>query len=359
MSARTMKALVVNAPGDFGVAEVPVPACPAGGMLLRVHACGLCGSDLRTLRHGHRRVTLPWIIGHEVAGTVAETGADYRGPWQRGEMLSVGPVVYCGECDFCVRGRFELCEGYREIAQAWPGGFAEYLAIPEEAVELGTIQRVPQGLDPAIAAVAEPVASCVNAQERGRVGLGDTVVVIGAGPIGCIHACLARARGADAIIMADVLADRLELCRRFSPDHVINAAEADLVEQVRRLTEGRGAEVVITANPVPETQVQAVEMARKGGRVLLFGGLPKDRSRPGVDMNVVHYNALALIGTTTFAPRHQMTALKLLADARIPGGQLVTHRLALDEFEEGVRLAFEGKVLKAVFLPRADEGAND
>ena len=152
-----MRAVVVNAPMDFGVRDVPVPLCPDGGMLLKVHACGLCGSDLRTLRYGHRRVTLPWIIGHEISGTVVGTGSDYGGPWREGEMLSVGPVVYCGRCDFCAAGRFELCEDYREIAQAWPGGFAQYVAIPEEAVRLGTIQHVPPGLDPAVAAIAEPI----------------------------------------------------------------------------------------------------------------------------------------------------------------------------------------------------------
>lgn len=346
-----MKAVIVRAPMDFAVEEAPVPDCPDGGFLLKVEACGLCGSDLRTLRHGHRKVTFPWTIGHEVCGTVDATDAGYAGPWQKGERLSVGPVVYCGECDFCADGRFELCAGYREIAQHWPGGFAEYMAVPREAVERGTIQRVPDGLEPAVAAVAEPVSSCVNAQEAGQVGLGDTVVVIGAGPVGCTHAALARVRGADRVILADINAARLDLAEPFGPDALVNAAETDLVEAVRGLTDGRGAEVVITANPAPAAQVQAVEMARKGGRVLLFGGLPKGDSCPPVDMNIVHYNALRLMGTTIFAPRHQRVALRLLADGRIPGDRLVTHRFDLEDFPEGIERAFAGEVLKAVFLP--------
>ena len=346
-----MRAVVVRAPLEFAVEEVPIPTIAEGGLLLKVIACGLCGSDLRTLRSGHRRVTFPWIIGHEICGAVVQTGGSYQGPWREGDTLAVAPLAYCGACDFCLEGRYELCDNYREIAQAWPGGFAEYVAIPEECLRLGTIRPVPAGLDPALAAISEPISSCVHAQEKGQVGLGDTVVVIGAGPIGCIHTSLARARGASRVYLADVLAERLRLCEPFGPDATIDASEADPVEEVRRLTGGRGADVVVTATPAPVAPVQAVEMARKGGRILLFGGLPSDQSRPGVDLNIVHYNGLHLIGTTTFGPRHQRQALELVASGRIPAGKLVTHRLALSEFREGVSLAMEGKALKVVFFP--------
>ncbi len=346
-----MKAVVVNAPMDYGLAEVEKPACPTAGLMIRVHACGLCGSDLRTLRSGHRNVTFPWTIGHEVSGTVCEVGPAYEGEYREGDMLAVAPVVYCGKCEFCKSQQYELCEDSRELAQAWPGGFAEYMAIPAEALKRGTICRSPEGLDPAVAAIAEPISSCINAQEKGQVSEGDTVVVIGAGPIGCIHIALARAHGASCVIAADVNESRLSFARLFEADYVVNASEVNLVEEVRRLTDGKGADVIITANPIPETQVQAVEMAKKGGRVLLFGGLPKDRSTPGIDTNIIHYNALHIIGTTTFAPRHHRKALSLLAEGKLDGDKLVSHRFGLEEFEKGVELAFAGKVLKAVFLP--------
>jgi L-iditol 2-dehydrogenase len=346
-----MRAVVVRAPMQFDVEEVPVPACPAGGTLLKVLACGLCGSDLRTLRSGHRRVTFPWIIGHELCGDVVEVGASYQGPWQVGEQLAVAPPAYCGTCGFCLEGRYELCENYREIAQAWPGGFADYIAVPEECVRLGAIQRVPEGLDPAFAGITEPISGCVNAQEKGEVGLGDTVLIIGSGPIGCVHISLARARGADEIYIADIVDDRLKLAEAFEPDATINSAKVDLVAEVRRLTQGRGTDVIITATPAPVASVQAVEMARKGGRILIFGGLPKEDSKPGIDLNLVHYNALHIIGTTIFAPRHQRIALRLMATGRIPGDKLVTHRFPLAEFKRGATMALEGKVLKAVFLP--------
>ncbi len=346
-----MKALIIRAPMEFAVEEIPVPEPEAGGLLLKVLACGLCGSDLRTLHSGHRKVTFPWIIGHEICGDVVTVGAQYTGPWRVGDRLAVGPLAYCGVCDFCVEGRHELCENYREIAQAWPGGFADYIAIPEACLRLGTILRAPEGLDPAYAAISEPVSSCVHAQEKGQVGLGDTVVVIGTGPIGCTHVSLARARGAKRIFVADIVDERLALAEAFGPDATLNAAKVDLVAEVRRLTGGKGADVIITATPAPTAVVQAVEMARKGGRILIFGGLPKDNSKPGVDMNLVHYNALHIIGTTTFAPRHQRVALDLLASGRILADKLVTHRFPLADFRAGAQLALDGKTLKVVFFP--------
>jgi L-iditol 2-dehydrogenase len=248
-------------------------------------------------------------------------------------------------------GRLELCDSYREIGQAWQGGFAEYLALPAECVRMGTIQKAPQGLDPAFASITEPISSCVNAQEKGHVGLGDTVVIIGSGPVGCTHVSLARARGASRVYIADLSPQRLALCEAFQPDATIDASHLDLVAEVRRLTSGRGADVIVTANPAPVAQIQAVEMARKGGRILLFGGLPKDQSKPGVDMNIVHYNALHMIGTTTFAPRHQRIALDLVASGRIPADKLVTQRLPLAQFHEGAALAMQGQALKVVFFP--------
>lgn len=350
MSSR-MRALVVRAPMQFAVEDVPVPAAPEGGMLLKVIACAICGSDLRTLRAGHRRVTFPWTLGHEITATVVKTGPGYRGPWKKGELLAVGPLAYCGVCDYCIAGQYELCTDYREIAQAWQGGFADFIAIPPECVRLGTIQLAPQGLDPALAAITEPISSSINAQEKGAVGLGDAVAIVGSGPVGCIHAALARFRGADKVFVIDVARSRLDFAAAFEPDALIDSSETDPVAEVKRLTRGRGADVVISASPSAKGLVQSVEMARKGGRVMVFGGLPKEEAHAEVDMNLVHYNALHLIGTTTFAPRHQLLALKLVASGRFPAEKVVSHRFQLEDFREGAMLALDGKALKVVFFP--------
>lgn len=346
-----MKAVVVRDPMDFSVEEVPVPKTPSKGLLLKVLACGLCGSDLRTLRVGHRKVTFPWTIGHEICGEVVEKGSDYTGSLVNGDVLAVGPLAYCGVCEFCQDGEYELCENQKEIGQHWQGGFAQYMALPPEVLHLGNIQKVPEGTDPELAAIAEPVSSCVNAQEKANIKLGETVVIIGTGPIGCIHISLARARGAGKIYVVDISDDRLKLAEAFEPDALINGAKSNPVEEVMKLTGGSGAHVVIAAAPAPQAAVQAVEMARKGGRVIQFGGMPKGNSKPGIDMNIVHYRGLHIIGTTTFAPRHNRLALQLLIKGVIPKEKLVSHTFPLEDFVEGANLALEGKVLKGVFIP--------
>ncbi|MEN8228210.1 MAG: alcohol dehydrogenase catalytic domain-containing protein [Bacteroidota bacterium] len=346
-----MNTLVVRAPMDFGIEKKEVPLTPSGGLLLKILACGLCGSDLRTLRSGHRKIQLPFTIGHEICARVAKAGKVYSGPWKEGDTLAVSPLVYCGKCIFCRNHDFEYCPHYREIAQAWPGGFAEYLALPEEAIAHGTIQRVPEGLDPVHATVVEPLSSCVNAQEKGNITLGDSVLIIGAGPIGTLHLELARARGADQVIFADISADRLKMAEVYEPDLMINTLKQDLKEEVLKITKGVGPSVIITANPDPATQVVAVELARKGGRILLFGGLPADKAVPGVNMNTVHYNSLHLIGTTIFAPRHNNVALGLLIKGRISAEKFISHQFKLMDFNKGAQLALEGRTRKIVFTP--------
>ncbi len=347
----TMKAVVLHDVMRFSYDEVDVPVPPEGGMLVRVRACGLCGSDLRTIRSGHSKVTLPWILGHEICGEVAAFDEGYTGPWRMGQRLSIGPNTYDPADPYCIEGRHELSKEVREIAQAWPGAFSEYVSIPSEAVELGNILPSPEHLPDEHAAVAEPGSSVIHAHERAGTTIGDTVLIMGAGPIGCLHTAIARACGADRIFISDIVPRRLELASEFGPDAVIDASSEDIVERMAELTDGNGPDIVITANPSPEAPVQAVEMVAKGGRVVLFGGLPHDNSKPGVDMNLVHYKNLLLIGISKFAPRHFRKSLAMLATGRVPGDKLVTHTFPLSEFEAGFEAAVKGEAIKVVFLP--------
>ena len=346
-----MKALVLYGPDDYRICERERPRCPGHGLLVKVLACGLCGSDLRTLRSGHRNIVYPRIIGHEIAGIVEETGENYSGEWKKGDTLAIGPMVYCGSCVFCRQGRHEFCAGTREIAQQWDGGFAEYIAIPGEAVHFGTISRIPEGFPPRLATLSEPASSCVHAQMKAGIGLGDSVVIFGCGPIGCMHIELARARGARKIIVVDVSDDRLGMCKQFGPDVCVNSAREDLCGIVDKATGGMGADVVITANPVGVTQVQALEIAKKGGRIVFFGGLPHGDSKPGIDTNLIHYKGLTVIGISTFNLEHYRLALECLVTGVIPAEKIVTHTLPLEAADEAVRLAREGKALKVVLEP--------
>ena len=265
-----MKALVFLGPGQIELQDVPEPSCSERGMVIRVEACGICGSDLRTYRSGHPRVNPPWIIGHEVAGVVVEVGKGVK-DFQVGDQVAVAPPVYCGKCWYCKRGMHYLCINQRELAQAWPGGFAEYMAIPEEALILGSIHRIPEGLSFEEAAISEPASSCVNAHEVAETSLEDTVAIIGAGPIGCFHVEIARARGARKVILMDVLKTRLGIAQRFAPDHLIQNSLGSLehIEQVRKLTDGLGASVVFkhlaeTIREFEEVEVSFISILSMG-----------------------------------------------------------------------------------------------
>jgi L-iditol 2-dehydrogenase len=239
----------------------------------------------------------------------------------------------------------------REIGQQWPGAMADYVAIPQESVVMGNILPAPEGLDCQYAAIVEPGSSVIHAHERAATTLGDTVLIMGSGPIGCLHVAVARACGAARIFMSDVVPERLELAKSFGPDEVINATKEDVAARVKELTDGLGPTIVVTANPSPQAPVDAVQMVAKGGRVILFGGLPHDNSAPGVDLNIVHYQNLDLIGLSRFAPRHFRKSLQMLASGRIPGEKLVTSVLPLEQADEGVNGALEGRELKVVFKP--------
>mgnify|MGYP006285236119 CR=1 FL=1 len=349
--SKTMKAMVIHAPMQYEVTDVPVPEPASGELRLKVEAVGLCGSDLRTIRSGHKHVQFPWTLGHEICGTVEALGDDFEGPWNVGDRLSVGPNTYDPADPYCVEGRHELSEEIREIGQAWKGGFAEKMIIPRESVLMGNLLPAPAQLDSIYAAIVEPGSSVIHAHEKANTHMGDTVLIMGAGPIGCLHVAVARASGAEKVFLADLVEKRLELAAAFEPDALINMKEKDLAQEVRQLTGGAGPDVVITANPAPSSQVTAVELAAKGGRVVLFGGLPHDDSKPGVDMNLVHYKNLTLVGISKFAPRHFRRSLQMLASGRIPGEKLVTHVLPLSEFDKGVRLAMNGEALKVVYKP--------
>ena len=346
-----MRAMVIREAMDFSVEEVPLPKPGEGEMLLEVEACGLCGSDIRTLKSGHRKITFPWTLGHGICGRVADFAPGYSGQWKKDQRLSIGPLAYNPDDPCCVEGRHELSDGVREIGQAWPGGLAEYVLIPRESIRLGNILPTPEHLDSVHAAIVEPASSCVHAHERAGTGIGQKVLIIGAGPIGCIHTAIARARGAQKIFIADLVAERLSMAEAFGPDELINVSEKDLAREVSRLSEGKGPDVIVTAAPSAQAQIQAVEMVGRVGKVVLFGGLPHGNSKPGIDTNLIHYKNVDLIGLSIFAPRHFRLALDLIASGRIPADKLVTHVLPLEKFNQGAKLAMEGKALKVVFTP--------
>lgn len=344
-----MKAAFLVGPKQIELREVPDPSAPPDGVVLRVAACGVCGSDLRRWREGPVE---PYIPGHEVVGTVIEVGESTgcAGPRYRvGDRLAVAPDIHCGHCYYCQRGLYNLCDNLRflGINPSLPGGFGEKMALSLDTLVNGIVHRMPDGLSFKAGSLAEPCSSILASHHKAGTSLDDTVVVLGAGPIGCLHIAIAKARGA-RVIVSQRSAARREMARGFCPDAVIDASSEDVVARVRDLTKGVGADLVVCANPVAETQAQAVEMVRKGGRVVLFGGLPKADPWVTVNANTIHYGDIEFVGAFSYHPTFHELALDVLDRGLIPVDRTITHSFPLDQVAEAFEMANSGQGLKVI-----------
>lgn len=346
-----MKAATFYAPGDLRVGDVPEPSAGPGELRLRMHATATCGTDAKIFRHGHHRLQPPQIIGHELAGEVIEVGDGVAG-FVLGDRVQVIAAVPCGTCWACTSGAMTVCPNQTSMGYQYPGGFAEQMVVPAAVLAVDGVNRIPDGISYAEASVTEPLACALNAQELVRMGDGDVVVVMGAGPIGCLHVRLARSLGATAVYLVDVNADRLAMSAdRVHPDATIDASADDPVDAIRKLTGGRGPSVVITAAPAGAAQEQAIEMAAPQGRVSFFGGLPKDDPYIRCDSNLVHYRELSLVGANGSSPDHNRRALELIAGGAVPVADLITHRLPLDDVHGAIEAVTSGAAIKVVVEP--------
>ena len=345
-----MKVARLYAPGDLRVEAAPDPHPGSGELVIRVRSCATCGTDAKVYRHGHHHISLPRVLGHEIAGEVSEVGADVDG-WSPGDRVQVIAAVPCGLCHYCRLGLQTVCENLESIGYQYDGAFAEFMLVPSKVLACEGVNRVPGSLPMDAASLTEPLACVLNGQEIAEVGEGDTVVVLGAGPIGCLHVRLARARGAQQVVLADVNQHRLDLAARAEPDHIIDSSKEDPVDAVRKLTNGRGAEVVITATGAGPAQEQALEMAARRGRISLFGGLPRDHSVIRFDSNLVHYQELFVLGAYGSAPRHNREALSLISTGAVRVDDLITHRLHLGGVHEAIDVVTRGEGLKVVIEP--------
>lgn len=346
-----MRAVFLVGPRRLELRDAPEPAAPVGGLVLRVMACGVCGSDLRRWREGPPEGSDSLIPGHEIGGVVAEAGPGLT-EYAQGDRLAVAPDIHCGRCYYCQRGMYNLCNDVRlvGITPGCPGGLAERMVLTRDLLVNGIVHRIPDGVSYVEGALAEPCSSVLASHRRLGTSLEDTVVVIGAGPIGCLHVAVAKARGARAII-SEPSATRRELAQRFGPDAIIDPSSQDVVASVRGLTDGRGADIAICANPVADTQRQAVELVRKGGKVVLFGGLPRANPMTFLDANLIHYGELEIVGAYSYHPTIHELALTVLARKIIRAQDVVTHTFPLEAAQEAFETAASGRGLKAMITP--------
>jgi L-iditol 2-dehydrogenase len=346
-----VKAATFHEPGDLRIEDILEPTPGPNELKLRMRATATCGTDAKIWRHGHHRLDPPQVIGHELAGEIVEVG-DAVEEWAVGDRVQVIAAVPCGDCRACKADAMTVCPNQTSMGYQYPGGFAEFMIVPQQVLKVDGVNRIPEGLSYAEASVTEPLACALNAQELARVGDGDVVVVMGAGPIGCLHVRLARSLGAGTVYLIDVNAERLALSAdRVHPEAAIDGSSEDVVEAVMKLTDGRGADVIITAAPAAIAQEQAIQMAAPQGRISFFGGLPKDDPYIKCDSNIVHYRELFLIGANGSSPDHNRRALDLIATGAVPVDDLITHRMPLERVHEAIEAVISGEAIKVVVEP--------
>ncbi|TDP91049.1 zinc-dependent dehydrogenase [Labedaea rhizosphaerae] len=346
-----MKVARFYAPGDVRIEDAPEPSPAADELKIKVHNTSTCGTDVKIYRFGHPNIVPPRVIGHEIAGEVVEVGANVTG-WQPGDRVQVIAAIPCGRCDECKRGWMTICPNQLSMGYNFEGGFAEYMVVPENVLRVDGLNRIPDGVSYAEASVAEPLACVLNGQELASVHEGDTVVVVGAGPIGCLHVRLARARGAAAVYLVELNRARLDMAAALvGPDAAICGAETDAVDEVKKLTDGRGVDVVITAAASGKAQEEALQMVARRGRLSFFGGLPKDNPTITLDSNVVHYREVTILGANGSSPAHNKRALELIASGAVPVDDLITHRMPLTEVLAAIDTVAKGEAIKVTIEP--------
>jgi L-iditol 2-dehydrogenase len=344
---KTMKAVLFYAPGDIRYGETALPQAGPGQVLVEVKAALTCGTDLKTYKRGHPLLIkeTPAVFGHEWAGVIAALGPGVEG-FSVGQRVVAPNSAPCGTCFYCQRDRPSLCENLEFLN----GAYAEFIAVPARIVAKNLV-LIPDGVPFAQAALAEPLACAIHGIERSRIELGDTVCVIGHGPIGLMLTRLAVLKGARAIVVGRN-PFKLAKARHFGADELVDiTAVSDPVQAVRGLTPGgRGVDVAIEAVGTPETWEQAIAMARPGGLVNLFGGC-KSGTHIQVDTRRLHYEELEIIGVFHHTPRYVRAALSLIASGQIDAEALITHQMPLNRLEEALHLVDSGAALKVAIIP--------
>jgi len=344
-----MLALVYHGPDDVRLDDRPIPDIAPDEVLIRVVSAGICGTDLRIVRGQHRMfppgtVRIP---GHEVVGDVVRTGSAVS-DIAMGQRVFVAPNIGCGSCRHCRSGQNNRCASYEALGVTMDGGFAEYMRIPGSAVRQGNLILVEDGLDPGIATLIEPLACVLRGQNASSLGIPDTVLIVGAGPIGLLHLALARLRGACSILVSDYLAERLQMAQQMGADRVVDPARENLTQVVRDVSRGEGADVIIVAAPSTEAQEEALLQAAIGGRINFFGGLPRSWSNIRMDSNIVHYKELTITGTTACSTEDCWEAAQIVNSGRIDLRPLLSARFPLRQANEALALAGERQSLKIV-----------
>ncbi len=333
----TMLAAVYRGVNDIRLETVPVPQIGPGEILVRVHSCGVCGTDLKKISTGSH--SAPRIFGHETSGVVAAVGEGVR-EYQTGDRVTVFHHIPCRQCFYCQNKTFAQCPTYKKVGctagfEASGGGFAEYVRVMDWIVQHGTV-RIPDGVSFEQACFIEPVNTCMKGIEALRLRAGETILTIGQGPIGIILSVLAKRAGV-RLITSDLYSERLKIGASFGFDNSVDASRTNVVDHVRELTEGRGADAVILAVGSNSLIRPAMDAARPGGRVLLFA--QTQHGEAVIDPAAVCVDEKTLVGSYSASVDLQQDSVQFVTGGEMDLERLVSHRFPLDRSTQALDLA--------------------
>ncbi|MCK9564491.1 MAG: alcohol dehydrogenase catalytic domain-containing protein [Methanothrix sp.] len=342
-----MKAAVLKEPGLLELDDLPDPLCPKGGALLEIKACAVCGTDVKMREHGHRDLAYPRVLGHEMVGKIVEMDANSH--LAEGDLAQVWPGIACGKCRSCLCEADNRCPSVKIMGFNCDGGFAQLLALPKESFP-GGVNLLPGNVDPALAALAEPLACCINGQEQTCVSRGECVLILGGGPIGALHALLAELHGAEKIIVAERMPGRIRLLKRHTSSVVVDPAEESgktvLAAEIGR----EGVDVILTATPQVRVDGDLLKLLSPGGRVCIFSGPAPGNYQEQIDLRSIHYHELTITGSYGCASRHNRQAVELLTSGMIKAGWLITKRTNLAGIEDAFSHSSKREGMKSVVL---------
>jgi L-iditol 2-dehydrogenase len=332
-----MQAAVYRGLNDVRLESVPVPSIGPGEMLIRVHSCGVCGTDLKKIATGSH--SAPRIFGHETSGTVAAVGPEVRN-WRTGDRVVAFHHIPCRECFYCRHQTFAQCEIYKKVGctagfEPSGGGFAEYVRVMDWIVERGTV-RIPDGISFEQACFVEPVNTCMKGIQALRLLPNETVLVIGQGPIGVILGVLAKRAGA-TVITSDLYPERLKIGESYRLDRMVDASQLNVAEQVRHFTEGRGADAVILAVGGNGLIRTAMDAARPGGRILLFA--QTQHGEATIDPAAVCVDEKSLVGSYSASVDLQEQSVAFVMNREMDFERLISHRFPLQDATRALDLA--------------------
>ena len=331
---------------DVRLEEMPVPEIGPGELLLKVEASGLCGSDVM---EWYRIQRAPMVLGHEVSGEVVQVGAGVD-RYKEGDRMVVTHHVPCNACHWCLNNRHTACDTLHQT-NFDPGGFSEYLRIPQINVDRGVFP-IPDHVPYEEASITEPLACVYRGQKRANLQPGQNVLVLGSGLAGLLHINLARALGAGRIIATDMVDYRLQAARRLGADTAFSATE-DVPARLREANDGRLADLVIVCTGALPALHQALQSVERGGTVLFFAPTEPGVSLPVPINDVFFRNDVTLTTTYAGAPADLATALEMIGSGRVQVGQMISHRLGLAEAGLGFKLTAEaGDSLKVIIQPQ-------